>query len=625
MRDFAHASQIIDVIRQHAQTRATQDALILVNDAIKAEDAVAVSYAELDLHARRIAAWLQASYVPGERVLLLYPAGLQFVISFVACIYAGMVAVPAPLPGQHQHKLRRLRRIATDAQVVAILTDAANAATVFAWMEEQKLAHIPLLAVDDIDPALTSADPELWQIPEVNRATLVLLQYTSGTTGDPKGVMVDHNNLLHNVDSLRRAYGLTERTRFGGWIPMFHDMGLMGLLLPALFLGSTCILMPPNNFLKRPFLWLKMIDRFRINFSAAPNFSYDLCLRRITDQQLTGIDLRCWEFAVNGSEPVQAATLKDFAKRFACIGFSPTSMCPCYGMAETTLFVSGTGRRIPLTIEVDEAALEQHRFRPRTGGKALVSCGRSDDFDVAIVDPETRVRLPDGEVGEIWLRGPSVTQGYWNHLDASANMYGAHLSIKDPNTTKISTEPGYFRTSDLGTIHHGEIFITGRFREVLTVQGRNLYPQDIEHELRTYHPELAEAVGAVFTVAAPCEEVVVIHEVRGIYNNDTLQGLVRGIKNTIMQQFQLRASAVLLLRTGGVLRTTSGKIQRAQMRQAFLQGQLKPLQADTDAILQAFAPTLVSSELLSIQADTASAYSFCGSSKVLQPTVEYTN
>lgn len=575
MHDFAQADQVIDVIRRHAHQRGPQEAVTLVSDPLDAQGATSITFEALDHEARRVAAHLQSKHALGERVLLLYPPGLDFAVAFVACLYAGMVAVPAPLPGRQAHQQNRIRRIASDADVVAILTDAASAPAIAEWAQAQDLSHVPWVVTG---PDADLPAPEHWHLPKVNRQTLVLLQYTSGSTGDPKGVMVDHGNLLHNVDSLRSAYGLDQGTRFGGWIPMFHDMGLMGLLLPALFLGSTCVLMSPPTFLKRPHLWLKMMDRFDIHFSAAPNFAYELCVQRVTDEQLVGLDLSRWRWAANGSEPVQAETIRQFAERFAAVGFAPTSMCPCYGMAETTLFVSGTGSRLPRIVEVDAEALAQHRWVPQPGGRALVSCGHAKDYDVAVADPDTGERLPLGAVGEIWLRGPSVTQGYWMHPQASAEVYDAGFD----------SERGYFRTGDLGALHDGELVITGRSKEVLIVHGRNLYPQDIERELRARHPELAGSVGAVFTVSAPLEEVVVAHEVRGELDQDALAQLARAIRQTLTQEIGISVAAVLLLSAAGVLRTTSGKIQRTAMRQAFMRGQLNPLHAAIDARLQSW-------------------------------------
>jgi acyl-CoA synthetase (AMP-forming)/AMP-acid ligase II len=576
MNEFLQRDNVIDVIRQHGRERPLQDAVTLVPDPAKPQQTQSLSYQSLDHEARRIACGLQQRGQLGDRVLLLYSTSVDFAAAFIGCIYAGMVAVPAPLPGQHAHQQKRIERIATDAGVIAILSDRKNQESVTTWAALQELDHIAILATDD--PSFGDADG--WLMPPVGRASLALLQYTSGSTGAPKGVMVSHDNLLHNAASLCSAYGLNAEIRFGGWIPMFHDMGLMGLLLPALFVGSTCILMTPISFLKRPHLWLRMMAEFHIGFTAAPNFAYELCLHRITDEQIEGIDLSHWKFGVNGSESVQASTISEFARRFAAQGLGANVICPCYGMAEATLFVCGSGGwRLPGICEVDAALLERHQFALRAkGGHAVVSCGVARDFDVLIVDPATRVVLPADVVGEIWLRGLSVSRGYWENSEASARDFSASTAAGDS---------GYFRTGDLGVLHEGELYVTGRHKEMMIVHGRNLYPQDIEQEIRAQHRELAGSAGAVFTVATPHEEIVVTHEVRGRCEGAMLQALVSGIKKAVREAIGVRVAAVILLRPGGVLRTTSGKVQRGAMRDAFLQQTLVPLYEDVDSHLQA--------------------------------------
>jgi len=586
MNAFLQQNNIIDVIRQHALDKPLQDAVTLVADPNKPEAAVSLSYQQLDTEARRIASWLQQRGKLGDRVLLLYAPGVNFAAAFIGCIYAGMIAVPAPLPGQHPHQQRRIYRIATDAGISALLTDSYNLDSVTVWAAGQELDHITRLATDSVD----FADPDAWQMPQVEGDSLALLQYTSGSTGNPKGVMVSHRNLLHNADSLCRAYGLSSAVRFGGWIPLFHDMGLMGLLLPALFLGSTCILMTPTTFLKRPYLWLRMIAQFQIGFTAAPNFAYELCLRRITDDQLVGVDLSHWRFAANGSELVQAETIHAFSQRFADIGFGAHVICPCYGMAETTLFVSGSGSRAAKICEVDIDLLGRHQFAPiaHGDGRAVVSCGVVHDFDVLIVDPDSCAELAAGAIGEIWLRGPSVARGYWQNAEASTIAFNASTTLGNG---------GYFRTGDLGVLHHGELYITGRLKEMLIVHGRNLYPQDIEQEVRAHHAELSSGVGAVFTVTTPQEEVVVTHEIRSQCSEEELHKLVIGIKTTVMRELEVRVAAVVLLRPGGVLRTTSGKIQRGAMQAAFMQQSLMPVYEEVDPHLQALRRAVISAPL----------------------------
>lgn len=563
MVDLAHARSAVAVLREYARSTPRRTALIFVDDVERDDGALQWSYAHLDAEARRIGSWLRARFPAGDRVLLLYPAGLDFVAAFFGCLYAGMVAVPAPPPGRYQIDRLRASGIARNAMVSAVLTDTENLPAAIEWAKAEGLTGTPL-ATDD--GALADADP--WTPEDLDRDMLAMLQYTSGATGEPKGVMLSHGNLLHNAEIQCRKAGLTAESRLGGWIPLYHDMGLLGQVLPALMSGGSCALMRSAAFLRRPYLWLRMIDKYDINVSAAPNFAYELCCAGVTDEQLAGLDLSRWRFAANGAERVDAATLDAFAKRFAPAGLRDDVLSPCYGMAEATVFVSSHAYRKPVLIRVDADLLERHRFVPAEIGVDLVSCGRPHDFDVLIADPRTGEALPPGVIGEIWLRGPSVAKGYWHNDSANERAF---------------VSGGYLRTGDLGILHDGELYVMGRLDEVMTVHGRNLYPQDIERELREHHAGLG-LIGAVFSVPlgeAGSEEVLIVtHEINGRPAEDRLRQLVADIKRTVARKFGVRPGGVGLLRRGGVRRTTSGKIQRSTMRQVFLDGELNAIYAD---------------------------------------------
>ncbi|MGW1680858.1 fatty acyl-AMP ligase [Saccharopolyspora sp. NPDC002376] len=564
MVDLSHAASAAAVIREHARSTPERTALTFVTDVERTDGAARWTYARLDAEARRVAAWLRTRCAAGDRVLLLYPTGLDFAAAFVGCLYAGMAAVPAPLPGRYRQDRLRVRGIAKDAAVSAILTDTENLPAVTEWAEAEGLSGTALLATDSGELAGAGE----WEPADLDHETLAMLQYTSGSTGEPKGVMLSHGNLLHNVDGQRRAFGLTAETVLGGWIPLFHDMGLLGQLVPALLCGTSCVLMRPSAFLKRPDHWLRLIDAYDITWSAAPSFAYELCCARITDEQLAGVDLSRWRFAANGSEPIDVATLDGFANRFAAAGLRGDALCPCYGMAEATVFVSAEGYRKVVVTEVDADLLEQHRFVLAEKGADLVSCGTPRDFDVLIADPQTGEALDPGAVGEIWLRGPSITKGYWG----------------DDAATERAFAPGrYLRTGDLGALHDGELYVTGRLAEVLTVHGRHLYPQDIERELRAQHGELGSA-GAAFTMpladGSAEEALVVAHEINGRPARERLEQLAAEIKQTVAREFGVRLDGIGLLRRGGVRRTTSGKIQRVAMRRLFLDGELNEVYAD---------------------------------------------
>ncbi|GGP74418.1 AMP-binding protein [Saccharothrix coeruleofusca] len=554
MIDLTRRANAVELLREHVDGHPEQDALIWVG-----EDLAAVrrlSWAEVDTEARAIAARLGELFPPGSRALLLYPP-VEFIVAFLGCLYAGVVAVPAPLPGRYPHERRRVRGIAADADVSVVLTDTANAGTVREWAHAEGIGHLPVLTTDEDH----FGDASRWTAPRADHDTIALLQYTSGSTGDPKGVVVTHGNLLVNAHTMITALEIPADTRFGGWAPHYHDMGLMAQTLPALFLGTTCVLMSATTFLKRPHQWLAMIDRYDIGWSAAPNFGYDLCCRRVTDEQIAGLDLSRWRYAVNGSEPVHVATITAFAERFAAAGFRQETACPCYGLAESTVFVSGTGSRPPKTTVIDPERLAHNDFVPSSTGRALAGNGAAPLSDVRVVDPGTREVLPDGKVGEIWLRGPNVARGYWRKPEATARTFLAETACGDP---------GFLRTGDLGTVHEGDLYITGRLKDMMIVRGRNLYPQDIEHELRAQHPELGN-VGAVFTVDT---ELVVTHEVQGRQDEAALRDLAQRMKQTVAREFGVQVGGLALLRRGGVRRTTSGKVMRSQMRELFLQSDL---------------------------------------------------
>ncbi|MER6993991.1 fatty acyl-AMP ligase [Saccharopolyspora hirsuta] len=568
MTDLTQAVHAVELIRARASQRPEQDAIIRVRDARDRQDE-RLSYAELDRRARAIADLLSGRCRPGSRILLLQPP-VDFTTSFLGCLYAGMVAVPAPLPGRFRHERRRVRGIAEDAGISAVLTDPGHGAEVEELVGELRLDGVEVLATDGAD-----LPGDAWSAPAIGRDDLAMLQYTSGSTGDPKGVMVTHGNLLANAAALAGGLGIAEGTRFGGWAPQFHDMGLLAQTLPALFLGGSCALMTPTEFIKRPHQWLWMIDRYDIAWSPAPNFGYELCTRRAVDEELAGLDLSRWRYAVNGSEPVQVSTMEEFAERFAAHGFRAEAFSPCYGLAEATVYVSGVADRGPVAVRVDPDRLEQHEFVPVTeGGRRLVAHGPAADYEVRIADPVTGAELPGGRIGEIWLRGNSVARGYWQRPDQTEATFRAGPGDGE-----------FLRTGDLGTVHDGELYLTGRRREVLIIRGRNLYPQDLEQEMRLRHPELG-SVGAAFAVPLTGgggeHAVVLTHEVRPNLPEDVLRDLARRMKHEVADEFGVSVGGIVLLARGGVRRTTSGKVQRAEMRSLFLAGDLVAQFADVD-------------------------------------------
>lgn len=546
------------------------------------------SFAELDTEARRIGVWLAQRFPPGARVLLLYPTGVHFASAFLGCLYAGMVAVPAPLPGGHGHRWRRATAIAEDAAVSAVLTTAGELADVAGWAETecperpQRRSKPPVMATD----TEVLGDPETWSLPATGRHTLAMLQYTSGSTSSLKGVMVSHGNLLHNVQSQSDALGLSDPVPFGSWIPMFHGLGLIGHLLPGLLLGGGAVLIDPAAFWRRPHRWLELISDHGIVVSGAPNIGYERCLRQVTDEQLATVDLSSWRCAGNGSEPVRARVVRDFAERFASAGFAATASFPCYGLAENTLFASGTPLREPVIRRVHAASLEKHRISPLRPGvpyRELVGLGwPGKDGEIRIVDPVSRRELPDGQVGEIWLGGDSVAGGYWQNEAATEAVFRARTATGDGP---------FLRTGDLGSRELGELFVTGRLTDMLIVNGRHLYPHDIEQEIRDRHQELADGSGAAISVGGPNwprEEIVVAHEFRSPHDDaDMLRALTMAIRSTVAREFGFHPAGVVLVRPGGIPLTASGKVQRIAIRRMFLVGEVPVLHEHLDPRIEA--------------------------------------
>lgn len=577
--DVKNAASLSDLLRERVRARPEQDAVVFVRDPVTRDDDP-MSYAELDERARRIAGWLRDRVAVGDRVLLLHPSGVDFVAAFFGCLYAGAVAVPAPLPGRYHHERRRVKGIAKDAEVAAVLTDGANLKSIVDWVREGEVAVDEALVADSAAVGAAGALDGTGDPYRADRDALALLQYTSGSTGEPKGVELTHGNVLHNAGVYRDLLGVSGPVRFGGWAPLYHDMGLMMQTLTPLLLGGTCVLMTPSSFIRRPENWLRMVDDYDLVCSQAPNFAYALCTRKVTDEQLAGLDLSRWRYAVCGAEPVQASTMREFKARFAAAGLRDDALFPGYGLAEATVAVSGAPWREDAVLRADPAALERGELRPaEASGRAreLPGNGWPRDFDVRVVDPDTGEVRPDGQVGEVWLRGPSVSRGYWRNEVATAATFGARTADGDG---------GYLRTGDLGALVGGELYVTGRRKDLMIIRGRNLHPSDVEHELRTRHEELDGLPGAAFTVPVADEEaLVVVQEVRGRRTDDEARALVRAMRLTVAREFGVHAAGVLLVQRGAVRRTTSGKVQRAAMRQLFLAGELEALFADCDGDL----------------------------------------
>ena len=507
--------------------------------------------------------------------MLAYPQGLDFVAGFFGCLFAGCVAVPTYLPTRRT--LDRFDAIAADSGASLVLSTAAathghRAMVVKGGGEQGAALALRWLATDEIPDG--SADS--WETPVIAPTALAMLQYTSGSTSEPKGVMLSHANLMHNSSAIYAAFGMGqkgERDTGVFWLPTYHDMGLVGGVLVPMLAGASSVLMPPAAFLQHPIDWLAAISKHRATISGAPNFAYDLCVRRITDEQRATLDLSCLSLAFVGAEPIQPETLERFAAAFAPCGFKSSAFYPCYGMAEATLMISGAVRGAGPTVRVfDETALTEgraeRRARPTGAARRLVSCGDPvGDLQIVIVDAKARTGVQSGRVGEIWVAGASVAKGYWQRPDQSKRAFGAHLSDSD--------EGAFLRTGDLGFLSEGELFVVGRLDDLLIIRGRNHHPQDLEATARRSHRLLEAGFGAAFAVTGQSGlRLVLVQEVARDGTTDFAPAL-QACREAVLAEHGLALDGIVLVRTGTVPKTSSGKVQRRACRAALVAGELK--------------------------------------------------
>ncbi|GAA2622718.1 MULTISPECIES: AMP-binding protein [Streptomyces] len=530
---------------------------------VRGEHESRITYGELALRARRLASWLAARGAAGRRVVVAVEDGPTAAVAMLGCLLAGAVAVPVPPPSVSRAAALRTAAIVKDAEGLLALTERAYAAELTQSLSLAGLGAMECRAVDAWLPLpATDADEgrdadaggalDAARGPARPRAgDPALLQYTSGSTSQPRGVMVTHGNLAVTMAAVQEAIGTDADSRIGGCLPLHHDLGLIGQLLHPLWLGATAVLMPPALLVRDPVRWLEEISRHGITAAAAPDSMYARCAAQVTDDRLAGLDLSRWRTAVDAAEPVSGATLLAFAERFATAGFDPAALAVGYGLAEATLLVavSAPGEAV------------------RGAGRAPVSCGPVRGAEVRVVDPETFEPLPDGSVGEIWLRGPAVTAGYWNRPVQTAETYGRRTA---------AGEGGFLRTGDLGMLADGELAVTGRLKDVMLVEGAAVHPHDLERVLLDNGRSFVSA--AVFAVSEPSapDRVVVVQEVRPTVRT-TPDHLTDTVRRSLADEFGVTPHEVLLVRPGTVRRTTSGKIRRSAVRTMYLRGELRPL------------------------------------------------
>jgi acyl-CoA synthetase (AMP-forming)/AMP-acid ligase II len=559
---------LVDVLIRHAAERPDATAYVFLRENGEEER---LTFGQLTQRARAIAGHLQTLTCVGERAILLYQPGLDFIEAILACFFARLVAVPvAPL--RNAKELPRLGGIIHDSGARLVLSNSVTRNTSGRTLGTAPLPGGPTwVCTDQIASSL--ADTFDGELPDAS--SLAFLQYTSGSTGSPKGVMVTHANLLHNETVIQNACKHDDSTVFVGWLPFYHDMGLIGNVFQPLYLGVMSVLMSPMTFLVSPAVWLRAISKFRGTTSGGPNFAYELCVHRVTPEEIEGIDLSSWRIAFNGAEPVKAHVIDAFARRFAAYGFRAEAFYPCYGLAESTLFVTGGDPTAPvITLAVDPEELRRNKVVEQPNSRTvLVGCGRTNmNQSVVIVDPDSMQVLPEGRVGEIWQSGGSVTAGYFAKPEQSAATFGARTA---------DGQGPFMRTGDLGFLMNGELFVSGRLKDLIIVRGRNYYPDDIESAVYQGRPALRPGGAAAFTVHPDGDDtkLVVVAEVQRTFlprlEKRTYKELLADVRAHIAETFGLRLAQLVLIRPGSIPKTSSGKLRRRHCRDLHVTNQLE--------------------------------------------------
>nr|VFJ91614.1 MAG: myxalamid-type polyketide synthase MxaB [Candidatus Kentron sp. LFY] len=596
------ATTLLELLRYRAEAQPDKTAYTFLRDG-ETEEA-SFTYAQLDRQAHAIAARLQDITTPGERALLLYPQGLDYIAAFFGCLYAGVIAVPT-YPPRRNHPDARLAAIAADARAMLVLTTADILSD-----SEPRLARIPALrnrqwlASDNLTDELAKD----WRAPDMSPETLALLQYTSGSIGSPKGVMVSHGNLLHNLAYTTAIWQCDSDSIMVSWLPLFRDMGLVFGMLQPLYRGSSCYLLSSGAFMERPLRWLQAISRYKATHSGAPNFAYELCIDKITKEQRAGLDLGGWRMSLNGAEPVRAETFERFNEYFAPCGLEPTTLCHGYGLAEGTLIIAGAqGQALPAYYRIQGDALEQHRVVTATendrNARTLIGCGRPAlDARVVIANPDTLAQCQPDEVGEIWVSSPSVTHGYWQRPIETTETFQAHLT----DTGEGPGDGPFLRTGDLGFMKDGELFVTGRFKDLIIVHGQNHYSQDIEATVeRTVDFLRPNACAATSITVDGKERLVMVMEagknltrkIKAVRKQQTqspeehseasakarteldrtVGAIAVRIRGALAEEHEVTLYALAFVEPRAFPRTFSGKVQRRACRALFLEHKDRPI------------------------------------------------
>ena len=560
-------STLVELLQYRSQYQSNRTAYTFLTDG--ENQSVSVTYQQLDSQAKVIASNLQSKQLDGHTALLIYPydGGLEFIAAFFGCLYAKVIAVPCH-PSRNRHASQDLAARLASSQAKIVLTTK----NILPKLKSQLgTLAAPLEWITTDEYGSQAAD---WRKPNLTSDTVAFLQYTSGSTGVPKGVIITHGCVLHNQKILKLAFCHTEKSVGAGWLPLFHDMGLIGNVIQSLYVGMPCIFLSPIAFVQKPVRWLQAISQYGATTSGAPNFAYELLCHHVTAVQKQNLDLSRWDLAFTGAEPIRVETMERFVKEFASCGFQREAFYPCYGMAEATLLISGGKKTAsPIVKYVDKSALEKNQVvivdSYKEGVKSLVGCGKPwlDDL-IAIASPHSLTQCTDNQVGEIWASSPGIGKGYWNLTEETSHTFQA--SLKD------NPQAGSFlRTGDLGFLADGELFITGRLNDVLVFWGFNHYPQHIEQTVENCHPALKPNCGAAFAIEVEGEEkLVIVQELDRNYRHVLANDIAATIRWKVFDQHLIDVFAIALLKPGSIPKTSSGKIQRRACKQKYLDSSL---------------------------------------------------
>ena len=565
---FPTFTSLVDLLHHRAAKQPNDRAYIFLSD--QGNEEAVLTFAELARRASEVAARLAHSQI-GDRALLLFGPGLDFVVAYFGCLLAGVIAVPMMLP-------RRNSSLDSSASILAncsprfAITNANVSRARPDVVERFKKLKMEWLIVDS---ERKSSLDQYQQLRIAGPDDIAFLQYTSGSSSDPKGVMVTHGNLIENLEMICVTLDNTAQSTYASWVPLYHDMGLILNVLQSLYIGAACVLLAPVTFIQRPLRWLRAIHQYRAEVAGGPNFAFDLCVQRFRADQAKDLDLSCWKLAFNGAEPVRADTIERFTATFRPYGFDPRAINPLYGMAEATLLISGAPRGSgPVIRTVSRDAFQRHQLAPAANeddAHRVVGCGRNlIGQRIAIVDPETRQRLGADQIGEVWVGGPHICKGYWGNPATTRSTFQARIEGEDEF---------WLRTGDLGFMDEaGELFITGRIKDIIIVRGINYYPQDIENTVYDSHPALRRNCGAAFSVLTgdTQEKVVLVQEVERTHRRAIeIEEILARIREAVANEHEIALDSIVLIRPGSIPKTTSGKIQRNLARRMWLQNSFK--------------------------------------------------